>query len=92
MYEQERQLRALQLEAVKQLYQDVKSLQKWKDDVLASQESRRSTTLLLETQPKINLTGAEQLLATLERSRYNLFSHVHDVDKCSENDPLANQR
>ena len=67
LYEQEKQLRSLQLEAVKQLYKEVQSLQKWKEEVLQSQEVRHSVSV--SSQPKVNLAGAEQLIATLERAR-----------------------
>ena len=67
MYEQEKQLRSLQLEAVKQLYKEVQSLQKWKEEVLQSVEVRHSVAG--SRQPNVNLAGAEQLIATLERAR-----------------------
>ncbi|XP_052242853.1 uncharacterized protein LOC127852875 isoform X2 [Dreissena polymorpha] len=37
LYEQERQLRTLQLEAIRQLWREVQSLQSWKSEVLQSQ-------------------------------------------------------
>ena len=60
-------MRSLQLEAVKQLYKEVQSLQKWKEEVLQSVEVRHSVAG--NRQPSVNLAGAEQLIATLERAR-----------------------
>ena len=61
-------MRSLQLEAVKQLYKEVQSLQKWKEEVLhQSVEVRHSVAA--SQQASVNLAGAEQLIATLEQAR-----------------------
>ncbi len=71
LYEQEKQLRSLQLEAVKQLYKEVQSLQQWKQEVLLSLEVRHSVAAC--PQPNVNLAETEKLLSALGKSGFVRF-------------------
>ncbi|ELT97106.1 hypothetical protein CAPTEDRAFT_208433 [Capitella teleta] len=81
LYEQEKQLRSLQLDALKQLWKEVQSLQQWKSQVLSASEHSTSAhggqNQVSDSHASSLLNTTQQLIETLDLDRDSAILEPH---------------